>query len=253
MGRLKPDQKINSFLARQLSSDDLDVRIAAYEALAERRDPVTRSTKIDNKFWFDQVPSSKPMVYITQSKAPRVVVFGDTQEVTRPVLVTMWDNRLMLKSLESSRDVEVLYRDYRSGKTIKGSSKPDLRALVSYLAHKPTPEEPAPGLDMTYSEVVGALYHLRAAGGLPGDFVTEDDREALEQLRSADASDLAPRPELSADGAIDPTAPAAEPELPGEIKPGEAAEIDPDRERRRRAYVIDMPPPPPPKGEEEQK
>ena len=38
-----------------------------------------RSTGIDGKFRLDQVPSSKPMVYVTQSKEPRVVVFGDAQ------------------------------------------------------------------------------------------------------------------------------------------------------------------------------
>jgi len=249
MGRLKPDQKVNSFLQRQLDSEDLDVRIAAYESLAERRDLAIRRTRVAGKFELDQVPSKRPMVYITQSKEARVVVFGESQEILKPMLVSAWENRLMLKTTEASRDVEVLYRDYRSGKTVKGTVKPDLRTFVSYLAHKPTPEEPAPGLDLTYSEVVGALYHIRAGAGLPGDFVTEDDREQLEALRTADASDLSPRPELSPDGAIDPTA-GVTPSLPGEIKPGEAAVSDPDRERRRRAYVIDMPPPPPPKGSE---
>lgn len=250
LGRLKPDQKVNAFLVRQLDSDDLDVRIAAYEALDERGDPSIRVSGMDKKFRLDQVPSSKPMIYVTQSKEPRIVVFGDDQEIQRPVVVSAWENRLLLKAMETSRDVEVLYRDYRSNKLVKGSSRPDIRSFVSYLAHRPTPEEPAPGLDMTYSEVVGALYHIRAGGGLPGDFVTEDDREALESLRSADASDLAERPELSPEGALDLSGgPVPAAALAGEIKPGDRA-ADPERERRRRAYVIQMPPAPPPKGAE---
>jgi hypothetical protein len=93
--------------------------------------------------------------------------------------------------------VRVLYRDARSGQKTEQSLGPTLAELIRFLAHKPTPEDPAPGLNLTYSEVVGALYEIQRQGGVPATFATERDRMAAAIYEAGTAS-LADRPENSA-------------------------------------------------------
>ncbi len=238
LGRLGPDPKINRFLREQLDSDDLDLRIAAYDALEKRRDPAISILPIAGKFRVDTVPSRKPMVYVTKSKEPRIVLFGEALKLRQPVFASDPQQQFTVKWIDETSPL-VIYREPRTGQSVRGSVSDDLLEFIVYLAHKTTPEEPAPGLDMTYGDVVGALHTLGQGDGLPGDFVSEDDRVALEALRTASSQAVAERPELSPDGALDdlpvPTGPMPhEPNLTD----------DPDRERRRRAYVVDVAPPP---------
>lgn len=220
MGSLGTDPKIDSFLRDQLGSTELDMRIAAYEALEKRRDPIIERRRVGDKFLMDLVPSPEPMVYVTMQKAPRVVIFGDELAVRRPVFVSVWDDRLML-SADSERDpLRVYYRDYRSGEAIASDIKPRMDELVEYMAHETTPEEPAPGLDLNYSEVVGALATMLRKGASPAVFVPETDKLELELLRARQTESGADRPELA--GGEEPDL-----ETPPDVEPADRPEGSP--------------------------
>jgi hypothetical protein len=251
---LDPDPKINIFLRDLLSDPDIDVRVAAYEALDKRRDPCIDRRVIPDKFVVDVVPAAEPMVYVAMQKTPRIVIFGSDLEVRRPVYVEAWNGRLMLSASEPDQRVRVYHRDPRSDQSSTGEVRPSLVELVEYMAHKTTPEEPAPGLDFTYSEVVGALSVILGKGGASASFVPETDRLALALLRSRQTEMGEDRPEISADGPAPEatyqersadwpsTMAATEPEERPEGEPGAEAPAPP--QPAKRSYVVPLGPRP---------
>ena len=108
LGGLPTDPRINSFLFDLLDSDDLDIRVAAYEALDQRGDSRISRVAVGEKFRLDVIPAAQPMIYVTQQREPKVVLFGDL-EAQRPSFVSAWDGRLMLSSDSPSDDVRVFY------------------------------------------------------------------------------------------------------------------------------------------------
>lgn len=115
----------------------------------------------------------------------------------RPSLVAAWSDRFMIAADEGNVPVRVYYRDHRTGKAVTHNVPDDLARLVQFLGHKQTPENPAPGLGMTYSEVVGALYAIQQQGAVAAAFATGHDRMMARLLEAADQTALADRPESS--------------------------------------------------------
>lgn len=244
LGRLPTDPRVNTFLRDLLDSTDLDVRIAAYEALDERGDAWIERARMGDKFRLDIVPASDEMVYVTLQRRPKIVLFGDP-EILRPSFVSAWDGRLLISSEGSQDVIRTFYRDYRGGTRAEVYELVDTRlaALVEYFTHRTTPEEPDPGLDFSYSETVGALYEIVQAGGIDGVFVPETDRLALEILRSGEG-EMIFREELSAD---DDWVPGAsfeairdEVSIVRETPDDVVEESDEAREERRRKYVVPL-------------
>jgi hypothetical protein len=63
------------------------------------------------------------------------------------------------------------------------------------MAHKTTPESPDPGLDLTYSEVVGAMYEIQRQGGTDAAFATERERLLARLMEAQDVAMVEERPE----------------------------------------------------------
>ncbi len=157
-------------LTALLDDSDLDVRLAAYESLAQ-----TNSTLINRfdvrdgfdevKFIIDRVPAYKPMVLITQEGGiPRLAVFGDQLGFNAPMFARVWDRRLLLKQAGDSPVLELYYQTPGevAGETYR--LNPTVATLAYMLAHHPTLDRPQDGLDLTYGEVVDAIYQLAAEG-----------------------------------------------------------------------------------------
>jgi hypothetical protein len=202
-----------------LNNEDQELRIAAYEALEKLNDPIVKRRQIADKFELHQAPSAYPLIYVTQQKQPRVVVLGDHVELRRPLFVNGWSGRLIINSTSETGPVSTMYRDPVTGKAQRAEISPELEELVELLAHESTPEAPAPGFDLSYSEVVGALFAVVDAGGVDAQFWPESDRLSLALVRSLAQTAASDRPELSEDGPVDSLSAAAElaePEEPTE-------------------------------------
>ncbi|MEQ9616487.1 MAG: flagellar basal body P-ring protein FlgI [Phycisphaerales bacterium] len=210
LGILPPDASINRFLREQIDSPSPEMRIAAYQALETRRDPWINRYRISGKFELHTVPSVDPFIFVTQTGAPRIVVFGDALEIERPVFVEAWDNRLMVNASESERAVNLYYLDER-GRKHTGQISTDVVSLVRFLGHETTPETPAPGFDFTYSQVVGALDVIASGGGFEATIYPESDLLTLQLMRANQISDVQDRPEFSSDGPIDSIADLTKP------------------------------------------
>lgn len=230
---------VDETLRDLLAEHDLDVRVAAYEALAgraeriqfarlenlQKSDESSREARLSptalqilasrslsgrtmqgvdrafiaDKFFLDVVPVGEPLIYVSQQGQPRVVLFGEQNEMKRPVVVSAWDNRLMMTAEGPGDSVRVYYRPMESDRPIQQTVKADLPRVIEFMARKTTPEDPRPGLDFTYSQVVGALSALQLAGGTRAAFATESDRLKLELNAAPSAATLAQRPETPGD------------------------------------------------------
>ena len=247
---LPTDPRVNAFLLDQLDSRDVDVRIAAYEGLDRRYDARIDRKVLEGKFRLDIAPSSDPMVYVTLQGLPKVVLFGNL-DVQRPTFVSAWDGRLLISSEGPTDEVRTFYRDYRTTQTQVQELQPPVADLIEYFAHETTPEQPAPGLNFSYSETVGALHEIIDKGGLGvAVFVPETDRLVLELMRAEQGGDLVIRPELSEDEDWDPSQlndAFAEPAGTLTRPDGGTApptENDPERDQRRSKYVVPLNTPP---------
>ncbi len=191
--------EVSQALMRLVNQNEIDVRVAAYEALARRGDAAVRRQRVSGKFFLDQVESTNPMVYVSQIGEPRIVLFGTGAELSRPSLVFGWADRLMLASESALDPVRLYYRDYKTGQTTNTTIDPDLSRFIRFLGHDQTPEDPSPGLGLSYSEVVGALYEVWKGDGMNAGFVAEQDKVAAEMMNSMRRMFDADRPEFSED------------------------------------------------------
>lgn len=244
LARVEGGPDIERTLQTLLADKELTVRVAAYEALADRaeraqlrrlieaerkeRNPVSRRPYellyalsraylpegtlqgvsrelVDGKFFLDRVPVGDPLIYITQQRIPRVVLFGEDMRLRHPVFATMWSDRLMFVSDSESEPTRVYYRTLPqtrtgepiagTGRTITQSINGDLVDLIKFMAHSQTPEHPKPGLGFSYSEVVGALYGLYKDQALNASFSTERDRLLAEIVSLTEQPEIEVRPE----------------------------------------------------------
>lgn len=239
LGELEGGPQIDLGLRQLLESPTLTTRVAAYEALAKRaeraeygrllaieaqrppssgmaRTPeelrlisrlvipartlqgVQRLT-IPGKFVLDVVPFGAPLVYVTQQGTPRIVLFGQNLEIERPLLTSAWDDRLMIVADSASEDPRLRYEDYRTGRVRVETVRASLPELVALMATDPRPEDDKPGLGMSYSETVGALYALYDAGATRAAFATETDRLMAELVEAARSGVVLERPETIAE------------------------------------------------------
>jgi hypothetical protein len=234
LSRLDAGPSIDQSLKGLLASKELSIRIAAYEALAGRAVDAQRRrlmrmvegqtgpgslrltrTKLDamarmslprgtiqgvsreliaGKFFLDRVPYGDPLVYVTQQGEPRIVLFGEDLRLTKPSLVTAWENRLMLSADSESDPIRLYYRDRRTGRVIVQEADDRLPELIEMLAREQTADDPRTGLGLSYAETVGALYNMYNDGGFTAAFSTERDRLLAQLISSSKKEEITVRP-----------------------------------------------------------
>lgn len=212
LGRLPRNPNVNFSLRGLLGAEELDVRVAAYEALYKLQDPLIQQEAMGHdrllpKFLLETVPSSEPMVYVTQQGRPRIVLFGAGPgrelKFTKPMFVSMWSNRLILNAESPESPLRMRFVNTRTGRVLERDAPENAVDFIKLLAHRTTPEDPSPGLDLSYSEVVGALYELTRQGALEATFATEEDRLRAAIMQAGRSASMADRPEGGED---EPTA-----------------------------------------------
>ena len=162
-----PESMAATLILKELLDDvELDVRLAAYETLAENNSGLLRrrevGTRDEVKFILDLVPAEKPLIYIVQDEFPRIAIFNLMTPFETPMTARLWDNRLMLKADEPDQLVDVFYQPQR-GRSVNFQIAPTVANLIILLAHHPSIEQPHDGLNLSYSMVVNALYRLSVA------------------------------------------------------------------------------------------
>ncbi|MGQ0629218.1 MAG: flagellar basal body P-ring protein FlgI, partial [Phycisphaerales bacterium] len=191
------DPQTTVALRSLLDAPELAIRVAAYESLQKRGDASVVRVAVDRKFTIDCVQATDELIYVAQEGSPRIVLFGRDMRLAVPILASAWANRLMIRSDESTLAgaPQLYYQDYRTGAVTRGTAPAQVRDLAKLLGHTPTPESPSPGLGLTYSEVVGALYEIQKQGGVAGAFATEQERLIARIGQASEAALVDERPE----------------------------------------------------------
>ena len=198
------------------------VRLTAYETLAENNHPLIERMVIRDKYdqpkmVIDRVPVREPLIYLTQKDLPRLVIFNPMLAFEAPSLTRIWNDHLMIRRTESDGPAEMFYqyRDPKQPERLKLDRfelVPTVATLAYTLAHASTLESPERGYDLTYGQVVDAIYQLARRGALDTD--VEIDRSALATLldrtQGGDADRNPDRPETAPTPAEDPANPTAQ-------------------------------------------
>ena len=144
------DPRIDDALRELANDEDTETRLDAYEAMVKRNDPAIHRVIVDGKFVVDVVASDYPLIFITQLGMPRITLFGRNLAVNVPTTVTAWSKQFMIKGDVGDEHIEVYYRppDALQGSAFRVS--PQLIELVEFLGHTTEPENPRPGLGLSY-------------------------------------------------------------------------------------------------------
>ncbi len=239
LGRIDAGPTVDAALRELLNEEDLVTRIAAYEALAKRAERIqfnrlasiqranpdrggprfsqsqleilsetafpgsalvgVERRLIEDKFLVDLVPHGAPMIYIAQQGRPRIVLFGAKLAMTRPSVVTAWSDRLMMSAEEGQNTVRVYYMPLGGDRPTVQQCREMLPDMVAFFAKKNAAGDPRPGLNLSYSEVVGVLHAMFKAGATDAAFATETDKLKSQLLAAAASFSTVERPETPDD------------------------------------------------------
>jgi len=197
LANMQGNPRVNIGLRPLIDDTDIDVRLAAFDALLKRGDASIGEVDVNGKYLLNTIGSKKPMIYVTQSGQPRVVIFGDEAEVVRPMTLTEFDSRLVVRGDYDQPLLDVFWQSPDGG-VLREQVRPELAEFARFLGHRASPEYPSPGLNMSYSETIGTLHRLWKDGYFKGDFKVEQDRILAELLRTEEEDAEADRPEFDA-------------------------------------------------------
>lgn len=166
------------------------VRIAAYESLARKGSPLVERKVLRDRYGqvkllIDRLPVQDPLIYITQKRYPRLVIFNPRLGFEPQTFAGIWDDRLMIRRKGPDQAAELFfqYRDPKQNNKVVTDQHlidPTVVTLAYVLAHRPTLDDPQDGYDLTYGEVADAVYQLAKAGAIDTDI--EVDRSLMAQL-----------------------------------------------------------------------
>lgn len=197
LGSMGVNPRIDMGLRELLEDEDVDIRLAAFEAMLERRDPMIREETVDGKFLMNTVESTHPMIYISQTGQPRVAVFGEGLELRRPLTLNTWEGRLLMKMDEDpGESLQVFHRPEEGTRPTITLAPTDLPGFVRFMAHKTSVGDPSPGLDLGYGETISAVHELWRLGYLDADFKAEQDRVLAAILANETEEERVSRPEF---------------------------------------------------------
>jgi len=198
-------QQLEAYDRNRPGGEQARLSLSAIDTLARMRVPegtilgVSRELAA-GKFFLDRVPAGRGLIYITQQDEPRLALFGEDVRFRSAFAAGLWSDRFMLVRDEVNGPIRLYYRGRDSARPITLEDVPDtLDEFIRLLVHKPTPEAPGPGLDLTYSEVIGVLYELNQQGVINAAFTTERDRLEADLRQAASDSQVQLRPETPED------------------------------------------------------
>lgn len=184
LGHHKVSARVTPMLRKLLDDQNESIRFAACDALTRQSDGVKiKRIAIKDQFDLDLVESAgEPMIYVSQSLRPRIVVFGQDVRIRRPVFFSAPEDLVTLSATEGQRKLTVFRKVPRTGRSSQAFEvEPTVSELVRLLGTVPSPEprKEVYGLGLTYSQVAGVLYRLCKSGDIAAGFRLQELPEVL--------------------------------------------------------------------------
>lgn len=211
---------VRSMLRKLLDAEDVRVRLAAFEGLRAAGDTSIRQWPFADKLELAIVDSQKPLIHVTREGRPRVTIFGAELGFRMPLLLSAWGGQFLMRegSEGSSNKLAVYYKPPDAPAPITAEIPATVPHLVGTMAFAPdrNADNPSPGFDMSYSQIVHVLHQLTREGHVaaplmlqPSDLV---DRIGRGRIANAARS----RPETDEGPAATPDdLPGTPPAVPG--------------------------------------
>jgi flagellar basal body P-ring protein FlgI len=238
--------RVQVALKKLLDDPNTEVRIAAYETLAEAGDPIIQSQIIGDpdfpKYILDMVPSSRSMVLVIQKDYPRVVIFNPMLGFKENTVAKVGDNQLMIRSKGRGEVATVFYQAPGEVEPQTIQIAPAVGNLVYAMGQRPNSTNTDPGFGMTYSQVVGFLKDLHTKGFIESEFQVRENILSEIVRAARKTNPFEPRPETEEPGADtqpSSTQPGTQPSTQPTTRPANTA-----RPRRASPEEVDAIPQP---------
>ena len=219
LGRMGTNPRIDLGLRELMNNPNVDIRLAVFDAMLERKDPTILDIPVSGRFTMSLVESDIDMIYISQTGTPRVAIFGDGMNLKLPLTVNTWSGRLLMKGDTEDQEIQVFYRSRSNDVPIIGLAPTDVPGMVRFLGHETTIRDPDEGLGLQYGEVIGALHQLWSKGYIKCDFKAEQDRILAAILANQTEQERVRRPEFDDEASGAPFTPSRPGEDPNQIEP----------------------------------
>ena len=174
-------------LRKILDDTNIEMRILAYQGLLQYMDATIKPQFVGkDNFRLDMVKSRAwPLVYVTRTGLPKVVVFGDIN-LEPPVFYVHPDESITISASAGDTKLSLLRRTH-SGKTSgEISASLNLGKLLVLLGSDPGVDKKTgkvTGLGLSYSHIVNILYKLCADGAIPAKFEMQNISPVIEQSK----------------------------------------------------------------------
>ncbi len=171
-----------------LDDENQQVRLAAYEALIRRGDStLVRRQRISGGFTLDTVRSHGDyVIYATQTRSPRIVIFGEELSIKQNVFYRSPDKMIMLNCSPREDKVTLRRKIPRTG----GTSDPfeverDVCEVVKTLGTLTSPDEygEVHGLGLSYGQILTAVGQLCRRGDIPAKFILQRPEGVRQQYQ----------------------------------------------------------------------
>lgn len=206
--RERPDNLRAATLLRKLVDvDDVLVRVAAAEALAEANDPSIRQFAFGETMMLTQVKCDRPMIYVSRTGKPRVIVFNDQLGFQYPLFFSTENSRFMIRGSEGEPEVAVFYQSPELRGAVNQNIPANVGYLIGTMAFSPDADSKTVGLGIGYSRIVSVLHALCTGGFIDAPFVLQQS-DLAQRIADTRALEPGPRPETGAPGA-----PGADPQI----------------------------------------
>jgi len=154
-------------LTNLLHVPSIETRYGAFRALRlyNDADPVTKGELVEGKFYYHLFPTTaEPLVHVTRSKQPEIVIFGHEQAIKPPQFLTCGKN-LLLKAEEDGQIKVCCFKTTPTGEDadVIEFCPPVLNNVIRAVAK----------LGASYAEIVVMLKEAHKQGLLAGRFAIE--------------------------------------------------------------------------------
>lgn len=179
---------VRSTLMLAVNDPDIQVRLAAYEALLKVKSPVVNRTIVAGSFAVDSVVcSGSPFIYVFQQDTPRIVLFGAPIYCQKNLFVQSDDGSIIVNAQPGDSFVNVS-RKHPSRPRVVGPLQTgfEVSHLLQTLGELPEKEELSgvrPGLAIPYDEIVVFLKKMCDVKAIDAEFIAGPPAEIPDSLK----------------------------------------------------------------------
>jgi hypothetical protein len=167
--------QITSVARRLLSSDVLEIKLTAYEILADIGDIYINRESLSSNILMDRITrTDKKLIYVYRKQRPRIVIFGAPLTCNEDIYLETSDGKVTINAPAGAEEVTIFRKV--PGKPNEGPIKLtcsfELADIIQTLCNPPIARRNIrrPGLGITYGQTVELLKKLAESSALDADF-----------------------------------------------------------------------------------